>query len=184
MIKLHFAILILLCASLLSCQKKENEAATDSALPDTPNEAANYNVNYKSPPVNHINDAIVWTTIALNNRDSAGYWNSFTWEARDWAGYQAPFIETQTLWDSTKGSKVDVTVLSTETFSHTVHNDADTALFAHAIINMKISGAKNLEIDSMTAILRVDNGKWMVGSFSYDDPNRPFKSPAMKHIKN
>ena len=149
----------------------------DSTANSTEPPATPYNRDYKTPPSNRAADAIAWTTVALNNRDSAGFWNSFTWENRDRDSYPELYLETQTLWDSTKGSRVEVNVISTNVFSRPVHDSMHVALFANAMINMRISGAKNMRLDSLTAILRVENGKWLLGSFSFDDPNKPFRVP-------
>jgi hypothetical protein len=177
--KLLLAVLLIAAVSVLSCQKKtsDNTPPADTTARDSVSADAtpNYSADYKAPPTNRIADAIAWTAATLNNRDSAGFWNSLTWEDRDPIEYGELYLESQVLWDSTKGSHVDVTVRSTNVFSHSVHETKDFALFAHAIIDMRISGAKNIRCDSLTAILRVDNGKWVLGSFSQTDRNKPFQ---------
>jgi hypothetical protein len=181
--KVLFSFLIVICVVVQSCQRKASETAADSTGSGnvssdssiSPNPSMNYNPDYHTPPSNRVADAIAWTTATLNNRDSAGFWNSFTWENRDSVGYSELFRETRTLWDSTQGAYVDVSVVSTNVFSHTVHDTRDVALFAHALVNMRITGAKRVLCDSLTAILRVENGKWLMGSYSFDDPNKPFR---------
>jgi hypothetical protein len=155
---------ILLGVLVVSCQRKA-EAPLAASAPD-----------YKTPPSNTVTDAINATTAALNNRDSAAYWNSLTWEDRD---SSPKWYETrkvaQTMWDSSAGSHIDVRIVKIFPFTHTVHRPEDSALFAHAIIRMTISGQKQIYIDSMRSILRVDNGKWLLGSYSVEDMTKPFQ---------
>lgn len=181
--KILLSILLVSVVAVQSCQKKASDDTADTTARDSPSSAMNnspiptghYIPNYTTPPSNRVADAIAWTAQTLNNRDSAGFWSSFTWENRDSMGYTELYLETRTLWDSTKGSHVDVKVLSTNVFTHSVHETKDLALFAHAVINMRITGAKTKQFDTMSAILRVENGKWLLGSFSQSDPNKPFQ---------
>jgi hypothetical protein len=170
--KLIVPILSILLAGIASCQKKVSEVAEDSIASDMPNSSV---IDYKAPPSNTIVDAIAKSTSALNNRDSAAFWNSLTWENRDSVQSQASVRVTETLWDSMRGSHVDISVLRTRQFLQHVHRLEDTALFAQATIIMKITGSKQTRLDTLTAILRVDNGKWVLGSYSLDEMKMPFQ---------
>ncbi len=116
---------------------------------------------YKAPPTNTIFEALKLLETALNVKDSALYWNSFTWENREWP---SEIALTKEMWYSLTDSKVSIKILYSTTFNHAVHNDNEYALFAHSMIKLEVSGEKSKTYGPLMAVLRVDNGKWVVGS--------------------
>jgi hypothetical protein len=131
-------------------------------------------VDYTAPPTNTVEDAIGTTTAALNARDSAAFWNSLVWEDQSNSSYRSAAQAAQRCWDSLKGSHCDIRILHSYQFRKHVHIVDDTALFANTLIDVNVTGAKTGHCDSLMAILRVDNGKWVVGSFSLDTLSEMF----------
>lgn len=145
---------------------------TSGPQPEVSAQKAIFNID----PSNTTADALAQLTKAMNDRDSATFWNTLTYESQP---TEVAHAESQVLWDSSATKHIAIRELGAPiTFRRTVHRPQDTALFAHSTIEVTLTGhdIRGLDnrTDTMTALLRVDNGRWHVGGLSLYTANKPF----------
>ena len=155
-------IVITLTFVVAACQKKTE--APDDPMPD-----------YLAAPTNAVADAIQATTSALNARDSVAFWHSISWQGRSQSSNDTLMQRaSRRLWDSSAGSHLDVRLLHSEEYAQLGEAPETQGTFAHAVISITTSGKKQAYYDSLTALLRVENGKWVLSTYSQKHSNIPF----------